>query len=103
MPLADALRRLLRGGDETREGTPAAAPPASAELSASPTRDPSWWGASGFGAAYASGRAPAENCATVLSCVSAISTAIATLPAYVVEKLPDGTKRQAPDHPLQRI
>ncbi|WP_156428691.1 phage portal protein [Magnetospirillum sp. XM-1] len=47
------------------------------------------------------GRA-AENLSTVLACVSAISTAIASLPAYVYLKI-DGGRQEDTGHPLARL
>lgn len=44
----------------------------------------------------------AENLSTVLACVSAISTAVASLPAYVYRRV-DGGREEAEDHPLARL
>lgn len=44
----------------------------------------------------------AENLATVLACVNAISTAISALPVYVYRKVPGG-REEVPNHPLMRL
>ncbi len=54
-------------------------------------------------APYYGGRSGAENVATVCACVDVISSAIASLPAIVYEQLPDGNRREAPNHPVARI
>jgi HK97 family phage portal protein len=53
-------------------------------------------------AASMSGRL-AENLSTVLACVNAISTAIASLPAEVQRRRPSGGYETTDDHPLARI
>ena len=55
-------------------------------------------------APYYGGRSGAENVATVTACVDTISSAIASLPAYVYERLPDGNRVDVTDrHPVGRI
>jgi HK97 family phage portal protein len=54
-------------------------------------------------APYYGGRSQAENVATICACVDVISSAIATLPAIVYETLPDGNRRERPDHPVARL
>jgi HK97 family phage portal protein len=54
-------------------------------------------------APYYGGRSQAENIATICACIDVISSAIATLPAIVVETMPDGTRRERPDHPVARL
>jgi HK97 family phage portal protein len=54
-------------------------------------------------APYYGGRSGAENVATVCACIDVISSAIATLPAIVYETLPDGNRRERPDHPVARL
>ncbi len=54
-------------------------------------------------APYYGGRSGAENVATVCACVDVISSAIASLPAIVYERLPDGNRVERPDHPVARI
>jgi len=44
----------------------------------------------------------AENLSTVLACVNAVSTAIASLPAYVYRRADEG-REEATDHPLARL
>lgn len=44
----------------------------------------------------------AENLSTVLACVNAISTALSALPANVY-RTNDNTRKEAPDHPLDRL
>lgn len=44
----------------------------------------------------------AENLSTVTACVGAISSTLATLPAYVYRQEPDGRK-EAKDHPVSRL
>ena len=74
--------------------------------SATPERR-SWAGppfaGSFMSAPYYGGRSGAENAACVCSCIDAISSAIATLPAIVYETLPDGNRRERPDHPVARL
>ncbi len=45
----------------------------------------------------------AENLAVVTGCVNAVSSAIATLPVLVYRTLPDGSRVEAPDHPVARL
>lgn len=40
---------------------------------------------------------------TVLSCVRVLAESVSTLPMAVFERLPNGDKRPAPDHPLNEI
>jgi HK97 family phage portal protein len=54
-------------------------------------------------APYYGGRSGAENVATVCACVDVIASAIATLPAIVYEVMPDGNRRERPDHPVARL
>jgi HK97 family phage portal protein len=54
-------------------------------------------------APYYGGRSGAENVACVCACIDVISSAIATLPAIVYETLPDGNRRERPDHPVARL
>jgi HK97 family phage portal protein len=37
------------------------------------------------------------------ACVRVIATTLASLPIHVYERMPDGSKRPAPDHPVQRL
>jgi HK97 family phage portal protein len=48
------------------------------------------------------GRA-AENLSTVTACVSAISSALASMPARVYRSLPDGGRAEVPNHPVARL
>jgi HK97 family phage portal protein len=45
----------------------------------------------------------AENLSTVAACVSAISSALASMPARVYRSLPDGGRAEAPAHPVSRL
>jgi phage portal protein BeeE len=45
----------------------------------------------------------AENLSTVTACVSAISSAIASMPAVVYRAVPDGGRAEAPNHPVARL
>lgn len=54
-------------------------------------------------APYYGGRSGAENVATVCACIDVIASALASLPAYVYERLPDGNRVERPDHPVARI
>jgi HK97 family phage portal protein len=71
------------------------------------TRNMSSWAppfaGSFLSAPYYGGRSQAENVATICACVDVISSAIATLPAIVYETLPDGNRRERPDHPVARL
>lgn len=39
----------------------------------------------------------------VMTCVALISRTVMTLPVDMYERMPDGTKREAPEHPLTRL
>src|SRR3546814_1996352 len=66
--------------------------------------DPSWSAlVPGIGyLAVVSARA-AENLSTVLACVNAISTALASVPALVYRRDSDGNRIEAKAHPLGRL
>jgi len=73
------------------------------EKRAAPT-DPSWAAlAPGLGYYAGLSARAAENLSTVLACVNAISTALAYVPAPVYRREPDGTRVEAPAHPLDRL
>lgn len=66
--------------------------------------EPSWPALaqlSGMGSGYTA-RA-AENLSAVLACTTAISTALATLPALVYERDSQGNRREVPNHPVARM
>jgi phage portal protein BeeE len=44
-----------------------------------------------------------ENLAVVCACIQAIAGAIASLPAAVYQRLPDGKRVERPDHPVARL
>ena len=54
-------------------------------------------------APYYGARSGAENVATVSACVSIIASSIASLPATVYERMPDGSRVARPDHPVARV
>jgi HK97 family phage portal protein len=92
MALRERIARLLHptGGKQTEQRSPmsAWAPPFAGSFLSAP---------------YYGGRSQAENIATICACVDVISSAIATLPAIVYEVLPDGNRRERPDHPVARL
>src|SRR5258706_8842990 len=45
----------------------------------------------------------AENLSVVTACVTAISETAGMLPPHVYQKLPDGSRIEAPDHPVARL
>lgn len=45
----------------------------------------------------------AENLSVVTACVNAISETAGMLPPHVYQKLPDGSRIEAPDHPVARL
>jgi HK97 family phage portal protein len=49
------------------------------------------------------GRYSAESLSVICACIDVISSALASLPAIVYERMPDGTRREAPQHPVQRL
>lgn len=66
--------------------------------------DPSWSAIApsvGYGAVL-SARA-AENLTTVLACSTAIASALASIPALVYRRDADGTRTEAPAHPLAKL
>ena len=97
MPLLDRLARRLGFVREVPSGR-----------KFTETRDMSGNGppfaGSFMSAPYYGGRSGAENVATVTACVDTISSAIASLPAYVYERLPDGNRVDVTaTHPVGRI
>jgi HK97 family phage portal protein len=55
-------------------------------------------------APYFGGRSGAENVACVCACVDVISSALASLPALIYERLPDGNRRDVTEtHPVGRL
>jgi HK97 family phage portal protein len=89
MALRDRLARwLTRAAPEQRSPMSAWAPPFAGSFLSAP---------------YYGGRSQAENIATICACVDVISSAVATLPAIVYETLPDGNRRERPDHPVARL
>ena len=87
MALRERIGRWLLGDTEQRD-MGASAPPFAGSFMSAP---------------YYGGRSQAENVATICACVDVISSAIATLPAIVYETLPDGNRRERPDHPVARL
>jgi HK97 family phage portal protein len=87
MALRERIARWLTRGTEQRDMSSWAPPFAGSFMSAP----------------YYGGRSQAENVATICACVDVISSAIATLPAIVYETLPDGNRRERPDHPVARL
>ena len=87
MALRERLARWLMRDGERRDMSAWAPPFAGSFLSAP----------------YYGGRSQAENVVTICACIDVISSAIATLPAIVYETLPDGNRRERPDHPVARL
>ena len=87
MALRERIARWLTRGSEQRDMSGNGPPFAGSFLSAP----------------YYGGRSGAENVATVCACVDVISSAIASLPALVYERLDDGNRIERPDHPVARI
>jgi phage portal protein BeeE len=63
---------------------------------------PPWGNQWPYGGLWA-GRNYSENLSVVLACVNAVSSAIASLPAAVYQRTPDGKRIERPDHPVARI
>ena len=66
--------------------------------------DPSWSAiAPGIGFPGALSARAAENLSTVLACVTAVSSALAYVPALIYRREPDGNRVEAYGHPLAKI
>lgn len=69
--------------------------------------DPSWSALIDRGAVSASGQfvdaKSAESITAVFACVQALSESTATLPLHVFERVSDGERQRADDHPLSRV
>lgn len=69
--------------------------------------DPSWSALINQGAVSQSGQfvdaKSAESITAVFACVQAISESTATLPLHVFERVADGQRQRADDHPLSRV
>ncbi len=66
--------------------------------------DPSWSAiAPGIGYPGALSARAAENLSTVLACVTAVSSALAYVPALIYRREPDGNRVEAYGHPLAKI
>lgn len=69
--------------------------------------DPSWSALVNGGAVSASGQfvdvKAAESIAAVFGCVQALSESTACLPLHVYQRLDDGERERADDHPLSRV
>lgn len=69
--------------------------------------DPSWSALVNRGALSQSGQfvdaKAAESITAVFACVQALAESTATLPLHVFERLADGDRQRADDHPLSRV
>ena len=64
--------------------------------------DPSWHSLSALGGHHTMSPIAAENLSTVLACVNVISTAVASLPAWIYRKIEHGRSADA-THPIAKL